>query len=140
MTTIAFDGRTIAADRLCGEVISVCKLFRIQTGEILAGAGDYSKIIEVAAWLQGEADKPELPDQEDTDFLLVDATGHASWLTWPWLRRVRVTEPFCAIGSGRDFALGAMAAGASAKKAVEIAARFDPSTGGGIDTLRVRVR
>lgn len=43
-------------------------------------------------------------------------------------------RPF-AIGSGRDFALAAMDMGASAKEAVEAAAKRDVYTGGTIRTL-----
>ena len=43
-----------------------------------------------------------------------------------------------AIGSGSEYALGAMAMGASAKRAVQIASRFDPSTGRGVTVAKVR--
>jgi len=41
-----------------------------------------------------------------------------------------------AIGSGADYALGAMAAGKDARAAVLIAASLDTSTGDGVTTLR----
>jgi hypothetical protein len=44
-------------------------------------------------------------------------------------------RPPCAIGSGMDFALAAMACGKTAAEAVEIAARFDPNTGGRVDVI-----
>jgi len=37
-----------------------------------------------------------------------------------------------AVGSGAKYALGAMAVGASAAQAVEVAARFDPHCGGAV--------
>ena len=43
--------------------------------------------------------------------------------------------PFCAIGSGRDFALAAMALGHSAIEAVTVAGRFDTASGNGFDAL-----
>ncbi|MNI98876.1 hypothetical protein D3C73_1578140 [compost metagenome] len=42
-----------------------------------------------------------------------------------------------AIGSGTPYAFAAMDMGASAEKAVEMAARRDTSTGGTIRTLRI---
>lgn len=47
---------------------------------------------------------------------------------------VWVERPF-AIGSGRDFALAAMDMGATAKEAVEMAAKRDVYTGGTIRTV-----
>jgi len=44
--------------------------------------------------------------------------------------------PFFAMGSGKEFALGAMGQGASAEQAVDVAMRFDPGTGGEIMVLR----
>lgn len=40
-------------------------------------------------------------------------------------------------GSGRDYAMGAMARGANAKEAAEIAMRFDNGCGMGIDVVSV---
>ena len=51
-----------------------------------------------------------------------------------WVDDVWAERPF-AIGSGRDFALAAMDMGATAKEAVEMAARRDICTGGTIRTL-----
>ena len=47
-------------------------------------------------------------------------------------RWIETNEPFSAIGSGRDFALGAMAAGLSPKEAVKVAMTKDTFTGMGI--------
>lgn len=44
---------------------------------------------------------------------------------------------FRAIGSGREYAMGAMAAGCSAKEAVKVAATLDIYTGGKIRTHKV---
>ena len=46
-----------------------------------------------------------------------------------------IPEQISAIGSGADFALGAMYAGASADKAVEIASKLDINSGGEIYIL-----
>lgn len=51
--------------------------------------------------------------------------------------RWRVDVPW-AIGSGANFALGAMRAGANALEAVKIAAQCDPYTGGKIRTYKVK--
>lgn len=46
-----------------------------------------------------------------------------------------IEEPFYAFGSGMDIAIGALAMGANAIKAVEIASRYSSHCGNGIDTL-----
>ena len=53
--------------------------------------------------------------------------------------RWRVEDGFVAVGSGRDYAMATMALGHTARRAVEIACRFDPGTGNGIDELRYAV-
>lgn len=139
MTTVAFDGRTLAADRKMGGWMDACKIFKLKDGRYLAGAGYYDQIVEVVAWIDEGAHpdkKPKLPEDEGSSLLLVEE-GAAYWLTWPYLRTVLVRDPFVAIGSGGEFALGAMAAGANARKAVEIACRFDPHSGKGVHSVKV---
>jgi hypothetical protein len=48
----------------------------------------------------------------------------------------RIRHPFIAIGNGGDFALGALAAGESAREAVRIASRLSASCGFGVDVVR----
>ena len=48
-----------------------------------------------------------------------------------------ITLPFFAIGSGADYAIGAMAAGVFPDRAVQIAAQYDPKTGGGVDVVKL---
>lgn len=143
MTTVAYRAGVIAADRQCDGWMQVNKLFRLKDGSVLSGAGYFDDLAEVASWLASgakEANKPVLPDGPDDngDFLLVLPNGKAYWLTSPWLRRVEIVDEFVAFGSGANVALGAMAAGASARRAVEIACRFDESTGKGVTVMRVK--
>lgn len=133
MTTIAWDGKTLAADRRMAGYMTTCKIFPVDGG-YLAGAGAMDQLVEVAAYLQAVADKPDLPESQESEFIVVRGS-EAFWLTWPHLREVRIRESFAALGSGSEFALGALAMGANAKTAVQVAAKFDPYTGGGVDTV-----
>lgn len=54
-------------------------------------------------------------------------TDYCKWLA--------VKEPYHAIGSGSEYALGAMASGMSPKEAVKIAMKHDSYTGMGIKTI-----
>lgn len=138
MTTYAFDGKVLAADRLCGAWYSVGKIFKLPDGSYLTGCGTYDELLEVATWvIKFNMDPDKRPQIEDTSILIVEKDGKASWLTVPWLRPVPILEPFVAGGSGGDFALGAMAAGVGAKRAVEIACKYDKASGGGVDAIRV---
>jgi 20S proteasome alpha/beta subunit len=138
MTTWAFDGKVLAADRLAGSHYSVGKIFKLPDGSYLTGSGTYDELFEVATWIiQFGMDPDKRPTIDETSVVIVDKKGKASWLTVPWLRPVAILEPFCAGGSGSDFALGAMEAGLGAKRAVEIAMKFDKMSGNGVDSLRV---
>jgi ATP-dependent HslUV protease subunit HslV len=91
-------------------------------------------------WLSG-GDEPRWTGNNDYwSMMLVDHTGYV-WVRtsssngWaPHGRRV------WAIGSGCDYALGAMYAGASAERAVVIASKLDVNTGGGVDVVRFNLR
>lgn len=48
------------------------------------------------------------------------------------------THPFWAIGSGSEYALGAMQMGADAEVAVEVAKTFDMGTGGDVSVWKVK--
>jgi len=61
VTTVAWDGKTLAADRRMAGYMTTCKIFPIPGGYV-AGAGTMDQLVEVAAWLQEGGDKPRLPD------------------------------------------------------------------------------
>ena len=135
MTTIAYDGTTLAADRRstdanakrCGVCCKVTRMDIPGLGPCRVGAaGEYPSIGAAAGTVE---------PNEGTDLLAVDSRGRA-WVKLgksTWMRAPRPRT--CAIGSGRDIAMGAMLAGADAAQAVRIAAKVDPCTGDGVDTL-----
>lgn len=57
-----------------------------------------------------------------------------------YLKWHSVDVPYCAIGSGQDFAMGAMALGASPKEAVKIAMKHDIYTGMGVKGYAIHQR
>jgi len=140
MTTIAVRAGVMAADRLLDGWQAVGKIFRLKDGSLLGGAGNYDDILEIVAWLNAGAKPDARPDipADVNDLVLLDTDGAIYWLTDPFLRRVKVTEDFYAVGTGAKVALGAMDMGASAKRAVEAACRYDESTGLGVDVIRVK--
>lgn len=136
MTTIAWDGKTLAADSLAhGEFkLRVCKLHRLASGEIFGAAGSCQEILAVLAWLHGGGDKPL--DLECFEGLIVAPSGGAEVLGTRLMRNP-VLDPFYALGSGAPFAIAAMACGKTAAEAVRVAIRFDPGSGGRVQTMKL---
>lgn len=137
MTTIATDGREIAADGMVTgdglkHMLDCPKVHRLKNGSVAALAGVTFAINEALEFLNGERDCIDLGDEFEALILYadgrcecMDGKGRRYWQSVP-----------CASGSGGGIALGAMAAGASPGEAVEIAARYDTSTGGRVVVLR----
>jgi hypothetical protein len=135
MTTIAWDGKMLAADRCSCSAgcfrFPITKLKRLKDGRLYASAGDTSDGVLVRQWLDGEIpDKPKI-DEDSFVALIVSSDGafrmEGKLVSWP------VEAPH-AIGSGREYAIAAMYLGKSAVEAVEIAALFDPNTGMGVNS------
>jgi hypothetical protein len=64
-------------------------------------------------------------DRDDPSILLVSREGvwrHVSGIF------VKLSRPFYAIGSGRDYALAAMSLGCDSERAVRVASEFDNNT------------
>ena len=140
MTIIAWDGKTLAADRAatnCGYQRSATKIFRVPGG-IVGFAGDESRAMAFLEWFKGRCDPAKFPEFQKGDgavgclFVLDDVTNLAYLSTaYPAVH----TDKFDAIGSGRDYALAAMYLGHDAKRAVEVACALDNDCGNGIDML-----
>lgn len=140
MTVIAWDGRTLAADKLATfgtTKHTTTKIFRVRDA-LVGYAGDADSGEEVLAWFRDGADPAKFPaGQRGPDWagLLVIRRGQ------PICRYERTPYPVMfhdtrfAVGSGREFALAAMHLGCSAKEAVQVAIELDSGCGHGIDTL-----
>lgn len=139
MTTIAYRDGVMAADSLSTSdgiaMGTVAKAIRREDGAMCGAAGSTSLIRALLAWFEnGEGgDKPDLKDN-GAQALIIRPTGSTEWHDEFGFHVI--SAPFFAIGSGRDVALGAMAAGASAEEAVEHAIRFDINSGGPIVVVR----
>lgn len=141
MTTICWDGTTLAADKrsTIGSLYrTTTKIYRV--GSSLVGyAGSGAQCSEMLAWARGGFRKNRFPDmQRDADssitLLVIRQNGVIqAYEHTPFA--IEYEDKQFAIGSGRDFALAAMHLGKSAEEAVLLAAEFDPGTGNGVDTL-----
>ncbi len=130
MTTIAVRDGIMAADSAIVDggicVGSVPKLHRISCG-VMGGAGKWSEVLMFRDWLDECGPDPKtFPDKirdTDTSVLLLCKDGRL--LCLEGRSQWEIDAPYQAIGTGFQIALGAMAAGASAERAVEIACDLD---------------
>jgi ATP-dependent protease HslVU (ClpYQ) peptidase subunit len=141
MTTIATDGRAMAADgRSCiADRVSgahVQKMRRLKDGSVLGLAGNLADLEQMVDWFNGgeQGRKPKIDSQSDAIRLMPD--GRLLHYTNALLPSP-IDPPF-AIGSGADFAIGAMDEGAPPKRAVERAIVRDPFSGGKITVLALK--
>lgn len=141
MTVIAWDGKTLAADkRACNGTSSSNTVTKIHRwiGGLCGFSGDLDLGMAMVQWLENGADAGSFPARQKTEdsvaFIVVHNGGRV-------VRYEREPVPLHfenriqAMGSGRDYALAAMHLGHDARKAVEVACALDCGCGNGIDTL-----
>lgn len=144
MTTIAFDGKTMACDTrvVCGSNYynTDTKIYENDFAVIgVAGdAGVGAMLIDCSGIL--------LAKHYDFDFealVYVKATGKvykvAFYKSWDCVLSsvIPVADSFAAVGSGSPYALAAMECGYSAHGGVAVASKFDTNTGGKIITKQL---
>ncbi len=136
MTTICYRDGVLAADTLVTEGRSrsgfTSKIVRGPTA-VAGAAGTMSDCLAFYKWVEGGC-QGRPPQSENAGGLLIEASGQVfEWEGGPSL--VSFTAPFHAIGSGAQFARGAMAHGPSAEEAGKAAALLDLHTGGDTHVL-----
>jgi hypothetical protein len=142
MTVIAWDGKTLAADKRCvnnGLHRTVTKIYRIGDS-LIAYSGDAVQGNQMLQWFRDGADVAAYPasqrDKEDwVVFVVVDASGVRVYERTPY--PILIEDEKYACKSGRDFAIAAMHCGKTAREAVEVACVFDVGCGNGIDALEL---
>jgi hypothetical protein len=142
MTCIAWDGKTLAADKRtnsAGIGLTTRKVHRTPDGLLVAGAGDTHVIHEMHRWFDEGRDPSKLPESQKgadfADFLCIDRGRVLLYGKGPV--PFEIFDEKTAIGSGRDFALAAMYLGKTAEEAVAVAIHFNTNCGNGIDTLEL---
>ncbi len=143
MTTIATDGKSMAGDGqastqgtiVTSKSIKVVRMSGCYDGGIYAACGSAGWGDRLLAWLNAgeEGDPPKGDEADGFMYLRPDGT---LWQGGNDGLAVEIEVPF-ALGSGMDFAIGAMGAGKTAEEAVAIAAARDPNSGGLITVLHL---
>jgi ATP-dependent protease HslVU (ClpYQ) peptidase subunit len=95
-------------------------------------AGSLEDAHSVLEWFNSPNDKP--PKVRESEYIILTEDKKIYTFANP-LRWIQISEPFYAIGSGGQFALGALHSGKSPKEAVLIASKCDPATGLGVKSF-----
>lgn len=134
MTVIVYDGRTCAVDSagVSGPTVHEIKKWWVHRNQLITGAGHAAHVVALAEWYIGGATLDTFPPavlfHRDAELIVVDFDGVRRFEASPFGLEHGVTK--CAFGEGRDFAYGALAMGATAEEAAEIACRFSPMCAG----------
>ena len=144
MTTIAFDGKTLAADGQITRGVSTVmtlgqqKIFKsVGVFDVISFAGDWEPVVEFLAWaVNPDIENP--PAGDYTVIFVIDGVVMCSGMDTPFNEYVTVKKgEIDAWGSGSLIALGAMHSGKSARQAVNLACKLDVFTGGTVRSVRV---
>jgi len=139
MTVIAWDGKSIAADKLeaYGDIERTTdKLERFNEG-VLTFTGEATKGIELIEWFEKGRKKENWPEfQKTNDFaVLIYAKGGCVEVFYQESTPVVLRGGFHAWGAGAKYAIGAMAAGKTAEEAVLITNDNCTNCGRGVDSF-----
>lgn len=141
MTSIAFDGSTLAADSLItdGSMRAgyMNKIIKLLNGGYVTGCGSAHGAQLVADWMNGLREAPSDKQMEDITVLHIDINGKG----WFYDGTVSAAIPAGkkdAAGSGAPYAKVAMEMGASAEQAVRQAMKFDVFSGGKINVVQIQ--
>ena len=141
MTCIAWDGKTLASDKMMGfgtARATVTKIYRID-GMLFGWGGDAALGRACQQWVRDGMKIDAYPEKQRTDtgiLLLIMPDGqirHYGSEPYPMI----IEDGRYAIGSGGEYADAAMYLGKTAREAVEVACALDPNCGNGIDTLEL---
>ncbi len=143
MTVVAWDGKTLAADKLVtfGSTRgTVTKIFR-HGGELLAITGDVSIGQELLAWYRDGAVPAEYPpsnrDPSKGASLICILPSGKVWKYESSPHPFMLEGKFAAFGCADEMALVAMECGKSAREAIEVVCKFNIHCGNGVDVLEL---
>jgi hypothetical protein len=148
MTTIAWDGRHVVADRQMSSSLGYIYpgfreklVYDSDSGRTYAHTGHAALFEPLIAWHKAGADPKDIPVgavSDCPDMLIVFERGKCFGYRMSVPYPIEFFAPE-AWGDGDLIAIGAMEAGATAEKAIEIAIRRDVMTGCGILVKNVEI-
>lgn len=141
MTTVVWDGNQLACDKQFS--LGFNKTFagskpkyEIINNELIAWAGNIQEISQWKEWWKSGADVKEFPNFED-GFSVLRINRNKELFIHNDINpySIEMGKRKWALGSGEDFAIGAMEFGANAIEALEVAANLCNFTGQGMDVI-----
>lgn len=146
MTTIATDGRTVAADGMScvgDEIIDLeAQKIIVKHGRVYAITGSHPLGMAAIDWHMAGAtpgSQPGAGGDIEWSLIVIEGTAPIRSVTKytsavPYPDAYPIPQAF---GSGCEYAMGALLHGASPLEAVEIAARLNSKTGGTIEVVDI---
>ena len=114
MTVIAYDGKSVAADRMSvsnGLAREAKKLFKLEDGTVIAVTGDHPLSLELMSWYANGRQEGKCPCNRDKDnygsIVVFDANGKV-WYYENCAQPFEILDKFTAWGCGRDYAVAAL--------------------------------
>lgn len=145
MTTIICNKTEMIADRqyVCfGTIHESTKIYKNTLG-LLGLAGNTVHFSKIVKWFNDGMDFENLPDvcggKADWTALYLSSAGDIYTFDSANFFLDKMEDTFFAIGSGADYATGALDFGANITEAFAIAARRDPATGGRFDLFTLEL-
>lgn len=151
MTTIAYRNGILAADTMVsygsfrnGYVNKIRVLDMLRDGRtekiMIAMSGTIWTLQPMIEWIENGAEQDDIPHRllsHSNDFSCVMVTGDGQLYEFNEGYFIECGVQYHAIGSGAQFALGAMAVGVGAPEAVKAAMEHDKASGGEITVMAV---
>lgn len=139
MTTIAWDGKTLAADSQIsnGDLrVGSARKIGAKNGVGWGAAGDLSLINAFLDWCErGAAGSPPAFEEGSGEGIIIHGDLVLTWSGRAW---DRLNADVYAIGTGRELAHGVLAIGGTAQQAVQAAISRDRGSGGRVRAISVR--
>lgn len=152
MTVIVWDGQKLVGDKQATEggiLQTVTKVRKITSGKhkgwLIGAAGATAQCNMMMGWFEAGADPNKFPHalQKEDGFaahmIAISPQGVVhkyEFVPFP----IIFEDTFYASGSGRDLAIGALAMGADAVKAAEVACTYCSECGVGLDVVELRTK
>jgi hypothetical protein len=141
MTVVAYRDGVLASDSLVNDNNTRCgetnKIGRTKDGWLWGFVGTAHYKDGFSTWAEERAgDPPKIPVESGPGMLISPEGEVSEWWGDGWFV---VEAPFAAWGSGSDLAVGAMAMGATAQQAVQVAIDFNVHCGGRLRIERLAV-
>jgi hypothetical protein len=142
MTTIVADRESMAADKFV--TYTPCfngeRKIWVARGSIWGAAGPSWKGLAFKAWTFGKGKRPTFlkEDEEESNEVKLEVLQLSPDGLFLWVNGDLpdpVMEPFFGIGSGGQYAVGALTKGSTLVESIEIAARWDSGTRLPIDMI-----